>query len=98
MIPSTRLASLSPQLNSILCVSDQTAPLHLYIFKSIFFILFFLYIMNKFFCYNLQDAADLGAKVAVLDYVKPSEKGTTWGKYPHHTWTPLGLGENIHPI
>ncbi|KAI0214950.1 Thioredoxin reductase 3 [Lamellibrachia satsuma] len=26
-----------------------------------------------------KDAADLGAKVAVLDYVKPSEKGTTWG-------------------
>lgn len=26
-----------------------------------------------------KEAADLGAKVAVLDFVKPSEKGTTWG-------------------
>ena len=26
-----------------------------------------------------KEAADLGAKVACLDFVKPSPKGTTWG-------------------
>lgn len=26
-----------------------------------------------------KEAADLGAKVAVLDYVKPSPLGTSWG-------------------
>lgn len=28
----------------------------------------------------LQEAADLGKKVAVLDFVKPSPVGTTWGQ------------------
>ena len=28
----------------------------------------------------LQEAAGLGAKVACLDFVKPSPRGTTWGK------------------
>jgi len=26
-----------------------------------------------------QEAADLGKKVAVLDFVKPTEHGTKWG-------------------
>ena len=28
-----------------------------------------------------QEAANLGAKVALLDFVKPSERGTTWGRW-----------------
>ena len=28
-----------------------------------------------------QEAANLGAKVALLDFVKPSERGTTWGTW-----------------
>lgn len=29
----------------------------------------------------LQEAANLGKKVAVLDFVKPSPIGTTWGNF-----------------
>lgn len=36
----------------------------------------FLVMFNLF----LQEAALLGKKVAVCDFVKPSPKGTTWGK------------------
>ena len=28
-----------------------------------------------------QEAAALGKKVAVCDYIQPSPAGTTWGKY-----------------
>ena len=34
-----------------------------------------------FLCVNiLKEAANLGKKVAVLDFVKPSPVGTTWGE------------------
>ena len=31
-------------------------------------------------CHLLQEAAGLGKKVAVCDFVKPSPAGTTWGE------------------
>ena len=30
----------------------------------------------------MQEAANLGKKVALLDFVKPSPQGTSWGMYP----------------
>ena len=35
---------------------------------------------NIYIIFILQEAADLGKKVAVLDFVKPSPVGTTWGQ------------------
>ena len=40
-----------------------------------------LHVIDSFLSDYLQEAADLGAKVAVLDFVKPTEKGTTWGEW-----------------
>ena len=47
-----------------------------------FLILCQLHVIDSFLSDYLQEAADLGAKVAVLDFVKPTEKGTTWGEFP----------------
>jgi hypothetical protein len=35
----------------------------------------------KEICLTYQEASKYGVKVAVLDFIKPTPSGTTWGKY-----------------
>ena len=43
----------------------------------------------------MQEAAGLGRKVAVCDFVKPSPAGTTWGKQVFGYVTGVGEDESL---